>query len=200
MFTLQPPASCAPLRAFSVGNPKNAKPSRSTAIITRARVSDSPRIIVENDEETKKFRLRDHQREVIRDMGDFASGEVRTRDGDARSRWIFYFSSFFARSFFLRFGWNARADIRPRCRDVSSQRRRDKRDINFQSRSSRVARAWTIALSRFLPWRVRGRFSVDRIDADVTLPFIVLFETAHGPSQTHRQKLATARLSPRPGI
>ena len=100
MFTLQPPASCAPLRAFSVGNPKNAKPSRSTAIITRARVSDSPRIIVENDEETKKFRLRDHQREVIRDMGDFASGEVRTRDGDARSRWIFHFSSFFARSFF----------------------------------------------------------------------------------------------------
>lgn len=76
MFTLQPPASCAPLRAFSVGNPKNAKPSRSTAIITRARVSDSPRIIVENDEETKKFRLRDHQREVIRDMGDFASGEL----------------------------------------------------------------------------------------------------------------------------
>ena len=115
MFTLQPPASCAPLRAFSVGNPKNAKPSRSTAIITRARVSDSPRIIVENDEETKKFRLRDHQREVIRDMGDFASGEVRTRDGDARSRWIFYFSSVFARSFFLRFGRNARADIRPRC-------------------------------------------------------------------------------------
>ena len=93
MFTLQPPASCAPLRAFSVGNPKNAaktsaknaSSSRSTtAIITRASVSDSPRIIVENDEETKKFRLRDHQREVIRDMSDFASGEVRTRDAGSR--------------------------------------------------------------------------------------------------------------------
>jgi hypothetical protein len=40
-------------------------------------VNDSPRIIVENDAETKKFRLRDHQREVIRDMSDFAGGEVR---------------------------------------------------------------------------------------------------------------------------
>ena len=99
-------------------------------------------------------RLRDHQREVIRDMGDFASGEVRTRDGDARSRWIFHFSSFFARSFFLRFGWNARADIRPRCRDVSSQRRRDKRDINFPiaivSRRSRVDnRAFALSAGAF---------------------------------------------------
>ena len=40
-------------------------------------MNDSPRIIVENDAETKKFRLRDHQREVIRDMSGFAGGEVR---------------------------------------------------------------------------------------------------------------------------
>jgi len=54
---------------------QNSRVVRATT--TKAVVNDSPRIIVENDAETKKFRLRDHQREVIRDMSDFAGGEVR---------------------------------------------------------------------------------------------------------------------------
>ena len=53
---------------------QNSRVVRATT--TKAVVNDSPRIIVENDAETKKFRLRDHQREVIRDMSDFAGGEV----------------------------------------------------------------------------------------------------------------------------
>ena len=56
---------------------KQKTSSNKRCATTKAVVNDSPRIIVENDAETKKFRLRDHQREVIRDMSGFAGGEVR---------------------------------------------------------------------------------------------------------------------------
>ena len=71
MFALSSKTSATP--AFAVK--KQQRVARATT--TKAVVNDSPRIIVENDAETKKFRLRDHQREVIRDMSDFAGGEVR---------------------------------------------------------------------------------------------------------------------------
>lgn len=71
MFALSSKTSATP--AFAVK--KQQRVVRATT--TKAVVNDSPRIIVENDAETKKFRLRDHQREVIRDMSDFAGGEVR---------------------------------------------------------------------------------------------------------------------------
>jgi len=70
MFALSSKTSATP--AFAVK--KQQRVARATT--TKAVVNDSPRIIVENDAETKKFRLRDHQREVIRDMSDFAGGEV----------------------------------------------------------------------------------------------------------------------------
>jgi hypothetical protein len=73
MFALSSKTSATP--AFAVK--KQQQNSRVVRATTKAVVNDSPRIIVENDAETKKFRLRDHQREVIRDMSDFAGGEVR---------------------------------------------------------------------------------------------------------------------------
>ena len=74
MFALSSKTSTTP--AFAVKKrQQNSRVVRATT--TKAVVNDSPRIIVENDAETKKFRLRDHQREVIRDMSDFAGGEVR---------------------------------------------------------------------------------------------------------------------------
>ena len=73
MFALSSKTSTTP--AFAVK--KRQQNSRVVRATTKAVVNDSPRIIVENDAETKKFRLRDHQREVIRDMSDFAGGEVR---------------------------------------------------------------------------------------------------------------------------
>ena len=73
MFALSSKTSATP--AFAVKKQQqNSRVVRATT--TKAVVNDSPRIIVENDAETKKFRLRDHQREVIRDMSDFAGGEV----------------------------------------------------------------------------------------------------------------------------
>ena len=74
MFALSSKTSATP--AF-VAVKKRQQNSRVVRATTKAVVNDSPRIIVENDAETKKFRLRDHQREVIRDMSGFAGGEVR---------------------------------------------------------------------------------------------------------------------------
>ena len=76
MFTLSSKTSL-PHALFTAKHPRQKTSSNKRCATTKAVVNDSPRIIVENDAETKKFRLRDHQREVIRDMSDFAGGEVR---------------------------------------------------------------------------------------------------------------------------
>jgi len=73
--TLSSKTSATPAFVAVKKRQQNSRVVRATT--TKAVVNDSPRIIVENDAETKKFRLRDHQREVIRDMSDFAGGEVR---------------------------------------------------------------------------------------------------------------------------
>jgi hypothetical protein len=73
--TLSSKTSTTPAFVAVKKRQQNSRVVRATT--TKAVVNDSPRIIVENDAETKKFRLRDHQREVIRDMSDFAGGEVR---------------------------------------------------------------------------------------------------------------------------
>ena len=73
--TLSSKTSTTPAFVAVKKRQQNSRVDRATT--TKAVVNDSPRIIVENDAETKKFRLRDHQREVIRDMSDFAGGEVR---------------------------------------------------------------------------------------------------------------------------
>ncbi len=75
MFALSSKTSTTPAFVAVKKRQQNSRVVRATT--TKAVVNDSPRIIVENDAETKKFRLRDHQREVIRDMSDFAGGEVR---------------------------------------------------------------------------------------------------------------------------
>lgn len=75
MFTLSSKTSL-PHALFTAKHPQKTS-SKKRCATTKAVVNDSPRIIVENDAETKKFRLRDHQREVIRDMSGFAGGEVR---------------------------------------------------------------------------------------------------------------------------
>jgi len=76
MFTLSSKTSL-PHALFTAKHPRQKTSSNKRCATTKAVVNDSPRIIVENDAETKKFRLRDHQREVIRDMSGFAGGEVR---------------------------------------------------------------------------------------------------------------------------
>ena len=75
MFTLSSKTSL-PHALLTAKHPQKTSSNKRCAT-TKAVVNDSPRIIVENDAETKKFRLRDHQREVIRDMSGFAGGEVR---------------------------------------------------------------------------------------------------------------------------
>ena len=79
MFTLSSKTSLPHALCTAKHPQKTSSKERcaTTTTIVKAAVNDSPRIIVENDAETKKFRLRDHQREVIRDMSGFAGGEVR---------------------------------------------------------------------------------------------------------------------------
>merc|ERR1711990_703692 len=86
MFTLSSKTSL-PHALFTAKHPRQKTSSNKRCATTKAVVNDSPRIIVENDAETKKFRLRDHQREVIRDMSGFAGGELMGLLKDTNKNW-----------------------------------------------------------------------------------------------------------------